>query len=54
MFSAQSENGMNMINCSTIYNVPKLLEMNGDGKLNVALSDDPVYAKVRITQKPVP
>ena len=27
--------------------MPKLLEMNGDGKLNVALSDDPMYAKVR-------
>ena len=31
---------------STVYNVPKMLEMTGDGKLNVALSDDPMYAKV--------
>ena len=33
--------------CSTVYNVPKLLEITGDGKLNVALSDDPMYAKVK-------
>ena len=33
--------------CSTVYNVPKLLEITGDGKLNVALSDDPMYAKVQ-------
>ena len=26
--------------------MPKLFEINGDGKLNVALSDDPIYAKV--------
>ena len=29
-----------------MYNLPKMLEINGDGKLNVALSDDPMYAKV--------
>ena len=30
-----------------MYNLPKMLEITRDGKLNVALSDDPMYAKVK-------
>ena len=32
---------------STVYNIPKFLEVTPDGSLNVELSNSPLYTKVR-------